>query len=132
MKKAIPTFPHALDGSVVLKAQVELRIHQRGDTLQHYGRVFEKQVFEDWVLLSRWAKEVEVTLGVHAKVGLPGEKKNQPLSFQSTWKVGKEQAKPWGKGRGGRGRIAELEDTCAFERKFQISSTLLSSRATTA
>lgn len=75
---------------------------------------------------------MEVTLGVHAKVSLTGEKKNEPVAFQRSWKVGKSKQNHTGQRRGGRGRMAELEDTCAFERKLQISSALLSSRATTA
>lgn len=45
---------------------------------------------------------MEVTLGVHAKVSLTGEKKNEPVAFQRSWKVGKSKQNHTGQ-RGGAG-----------------------------
>jgi len=128
----LPTFLKALDGSVILKAQVELGIHQCWDMLQPYSRVFEKQVFEGWVFLARWPKELEGTACALAKFFLPRRKNNQQMTVSKHLESWREQAKPEDRREDARGRKEELNDTCAFERKFQMSSTLLSSRATTA
>lgn len=87
----LPTFLNALDGSVVLKAQVELGIHQCWDTLQLDSRVFEKQVFEGWVLLARWPKEVEGAACAHTKSFLYWGKIICKWLYQSSWKAGESK-----------------------------------------